>query len=193
MKLFEFEKTRNGYEALIYNKRVSIDANVLLPKKGLMLDDTNNTSAGRQTDTEKSGKPQITIFCVGNLDTKKEIISLFLKMAQEEKLQHNSNRAVTSSACMLDSTHVAIKVTCETLSGARSKVVRLDSLDVAKVVIKNPENGLLKISPTKKISTWDDIKALVHSMNFIDWTSASKALVDSVPMVFARDICSIGL
>ena len=83
MKLFEFEKTKNGFEACIYNKHVSINADVLSPKKGLMLDSTNNTSAGRQTDIEKSGKPQITIFCVGGLDTREEVISLFLKMEQE--------------------------------------------------------------------------------------------------------------
>ena len=190
MKLFEFEKTKNGFEACIYNKHVLIDADVLSPKKGLMLDDTNNTSAGRQTSIEKSGngKPQITIFCVGSLNSKEEIISLFLKMAQEDKLQHKSNRAVTSSACMLDGSHVAVKVTCETLSGARSKIVRLDSLTVAKVVIKNPENGLLKISPTKKINSWDDVKALVHSMDFIEWTSASRALIHSMPMISASDI-----
>ena len=190
MKLFKFEKTEKGYEAYIYNKHVSINADVLEPKKGLMLDDTNNTSAGRQTSIEKSGKPQITIFCIGSLSSREEVISLFLKMAQEEKLQHKSNRAVTSSACMLDSSHVAIKVTCETLSGARSKVVRLDSLTVAKVVIKNPENGLLKVSPTKKVDSWDDIKTLVHSMDFVDWTSenASKVLIDSTPMISIADI-----
>ena len=187
MKVFDFKKTKEGFEACIYNKHVTIDANVLEPKKGLMLDNTNNTSAGRQTDIEKSGKPQITIFCVGSLNSREEAISLFLKMAQEEKLQHKSNRAVTSSACMLDSSHVAIKVTCETLSGARSKVVRLDSLTVAKVVIKNSENGLLKISPTKKVGSWEDVKALVRSMDYIDWTS-SKALIDNTPMVSASDI-----
>ena len=188
MKLFEFKKTKKGFEACIYNKRVSINASVLEPKKGLMLDDTNNTSAGRQTGIEKSGKPQITIFCVGSLNSKEEVISLFLKMEQEEKLQHNSNRAVTSSACMLDSSHVAIKVTCETLSGARSKIVRLDSLTVAKVVIS--ENGLLKISPTRRVSSWDDIKALVRSMDHTDWTneSTSKALIDGTPMVSLADI-----
>ena len=187
MKLFEFEKTEKGYEACIYNKHVSIDRSVLSPKKGLMLDDTNNTSAGRQTDTEKSGKPQITIFCVGSLNSRNEIISLFLKMAQEEKLQHASNRAVTSSACMLDGSHVAIKVTCETLSGARSKIVRLDSLTVAKIVIKS-SSGLLKISPTKKVNSWNDIKTLVHSMDCVDWTSESRALIDSTPMISASDI-----
>ena len=139
MKVFNFLKTEKGFEAWIYNKHVSINASVLAPKKGLMLDDTNNTSAGRQA--EKTEKPQITIFCVGSLDTREEVISLFLKMAQEEKLQHNSNRAVTSSACMLDDSHVAIKVTCETLSGARAKIIRLDSLDVARVIVKNPEIG----------------------------------------------------
>lgn len=187
MKLFEFEKTKNGFEACIYNKHVSINADVLSPKKGLMLDSTNNTSAGRQTGT--NNKPQITIFCVGSLDTREEVISLFLKMEQEEKLQHKSNRAVTSSACVLDSTHVAIKVTCETLSGARSKIVRLDSLTVAKVIIKN-SSGLLKISPTKKVSSWDDVKALVRSMDCVDWTNenASKALIDNVPMVSVSDI-----
>ena len=188
MKLFDFLETEKGYEACIYNKHVSIDRSVLLPKKGLMLDNINNTSAGRQTDTEKSGKPQITIFCVGSLKSREEVISLFLKMAQEEKLQHKSNRAVTSSACMLDGSHVAIKVTCETLSGARSKIVRLDSLKVAKVVIKNPENGLLKISPTKKVNSWNDIKTLVHSMDCVDWTSESKALIDNTPMISASDI-----
>lgn len=186
MKLFEFKKTETGYEACIYSKHVSINSSILEPKKGLMLDDTNNTSAGRQT-IEKNGKSQITIFCVGTLNTKEEVVSLFLKMAQEEKLQHNSNRAVTSSACMLDSSHVAIKVTCETLSGARSKIVRLDSLAVAKVVIKN-SSGLLKVSPTKKINSWNDIKALVHSMDFTEWMSASKALIDNAPMVSVSDI-----
>ena len=190
MKVFEFEKTEKGFEACIYNKRVLIDADVLLPKKGLMLDDTNNTSAGRQVDREKSDKPQITIFCVGSLDTRDEIISLFLKMAQEEKLQHNSNRAVTSSACMLDSRHIAIKVTCETLSGARSKVVRLDSLTVAKVVIKDPKSGLLKVSPTKRVDNWADIKALLYFMDCVDWMneSTSKALIDSAPMISLADI-----
>ena len=191
MKLFEFEKTEKGFEACIYNKRVSIDADTLLPKKGLMLDDTNNTSAGRQTTIEKSGsgKPQITIFCVGSLNSREEVISLFLKMAQEEKLQHNSNKAVTSSACMLDGSHVAVKVTCETLSGARSKIIRLDSLTVAKVVIKN-SNGLLKVSPTKKVDSWDDVKTLIHSMNCVNWTSesTSKALIDSAPMISLADI-----
>ena len=188
MKLFEFEKTEKGYEACIYNKRVSIDESVLEPKKGLMLDDTNNTSAGRKID--KSGKQQITIFCVGTLGSREEIISLFLKMKQEEKLQHASNCAVTSSACMLDGSHAAIKVTCETLSGARSKIVRLDGLTVAKVVIKNPKSGLLKISPTKKVNSWNDVKMLVHSADFIDWTSknASKALIDNAPMVSLADI-----
>ena len=189
MKMFEFEKTAEGFEACIYNKHVSINENILEPKKGLMLDDTNNTSAGRQTGIEKSGKkPQITIFCVGSLNSKEEIISLFLKMEQEEKLQHNSNRAVTSSACMLDSSHVAIKVTCETLSGARSKIVRLDSLTVAKVVIKNPESGLLKIGPTRRVSSWDDIKKLVYSMDYVEWTSTSKALIDNAPMISFADI-----
>ena len=190
MKLFKFEKTAEGFEACIYNKHVSINASVLEPKRGLMLDDTNNTSAGRQTGIEKSGKPQITIFCVGSLNSREEIISLFLKMEQEEKLQHKSNRAVTSSACMLDSSHVAIKVTCETLSGARSKIVRLDSLTVAKVVIKNPESGLLKISPTRKVSNWNDVKALVRSMDCVEWTSesTSKALIDNTPMISASDI-----
>lgn len=188
MKVFDFKKTKEGFEACIYNKHVTINANVLEPKKGLMLDNTNNTSAGRQTDTEKSGKPQITIFCVGNLNTKSEVISLFLKMAQEEKLQHNSNRAVTSSACMLDSTHVAIKVTCETLSGARSKIVRLDSLTAAKVVVKNPENGLLKVSPTEKVNSWADIKALVRSVDYMGWTSTSKALINNMVMVSLADI-----
>ena len=190
MKLFDFKKTKEGFEACVYNKHVSIDASVLEPKKGLMLDDTNNTSAGRrQTDIGKSGgKPQITIFCVGTLDTKEEVISLFLKMEQEQKLQHASNRAVTSSACMLDGSHVAIKVTCETLSGARAKIVRLDSLTVAKIVIKNPENGLLKISPTKKVSSWSDVKALVYSMDCVDWTSESKALIDNTPMISLTDI-----
>lgn len=180
MKVFDFKKTKEGFEACIYNKHVTIDANVLEPKKGLMLDDANNTSAGRQTNIEKSGKPQITIFCVGSLNSREEVVSLFLKMAQEEKLQHKSNKAVTSSACMLDSSHVAVKVTCETLSGARSKIVRLDSLIVARVVIKNPGSGLLKISPTKKVNSWDDIKALVHSMDFVNWTSenASNALIE---------------
>ena len=189
MKLFDFEKTERGFEACIYNKRVSIDANVLLPKKGLMLDDTNNTSAGRQTDTDKSGKPQITIFCVGSLNSREEVISLFLKMAQEEKLQHPSNCAVTSSACMLDSSHVAVKVTCETLSGARSKIARLDGLNAAKVVIKN-SSGLLKVSPTKKVNSWSDVKALVHSMNYVNWTSesTSKALIDGAPMISLADI-----
>ena len=187
MKLFDFLETEKGYEAYIYNKHVSINADVLEPKRGLMLDDTNNTSAGRQTDTEK---PQITIFCVGSLNSKNEIISLFLKMAQEEKLQHNSNRAVTSSACMLDGSHVAIKVTCETLSGARAKIIRLDSLSVAKVVIKSSNGGLLKISPTKRVDNWNDVKALVHSMDYMDWTSenASKALIDNAPMVSVSDI-----
>ena len=185
MKVFEFKKIENGFEACIYNKHVSINADVLSPKKGLMLDDTNNTSAGRRGDIEKSGRPQITIFCVGSLNSKEETISLFLKMEQEEKLQHKSNRAVTSSACMLDGSHVAIKVTCETLSGARSKIVRLDDLSVAKVVIKNA-NGLLKISPTKKVNSWDDIKMLVHSMDCMDWTS--KALIDNAPMISASDI-----
>ena len=189
MKLFEFEKTENGFEACIYNKRVSISSSVLEPKKGLMLDDTNNTSAGRQTDIEKSSKPQISIFCVGSLDSKDEVISLFLKMQQEEKLQHKSNCAVTSSACMLDSSHVAIKVTCETLSGARSKVVRLDSLTVAKVVIKSSD-GLIKMSPTKRVGSWNDIKELVHSMDYVDWTNenTSKALINSVPMISLADI-----
>ena len=187
MKLFDFKKTKEGFEAYIYNKHVSIDASVLEPKKGLMLDDTNNTSAGRQTDTEKSGKPQITIFCVGSLNSRNEIISLFLKMAQEEKLQHKSNKAVTSSACMLDGSHVAIKVTCETLSGARAKIVRLDGLNVAKVVIKN-SSGLLKISPTEKVGNWSDIKALVHAMDCVDWTSESKALIDNTPMISLTDI-----
>ena len=188
MRVFDFEKTKNGYEACIYNKRVSIDESVLLPKKGLMLDDTNNTSAGRQADT--SNKPQITIFCVGSLDTRDEAISLFLKMAQEEKLQHNSNRAVTSSACMLDSRHVAIKVTCETLSGARSKVVRLDSLTVAKIIIKDPKSGLLKVSPTKRVDNWNDIKALVYFMDCVDWMNEneSKALINGTPMISASDI-----
>ena len=119
--------------------------------------------------------------------TKEEIISLFLKMAQEEKLQHASNCAVTSSACMLDSSHVAIKVTCETLSGARSKIVRLDDLTVAKVVIKG-SSGLFKISPTKKVNSWNDVKALVHSMDCVDWTSESKALIDNTPMISLTDI-----
>ena len=90
---------------------------------------------------------------------------------------------------MLDSTHVAIKVTCETLSGARSKIVRLDSLTVAKVIIKN-SSGLLKISPTRKVNSWNDVKALVHSMDCVDWTNenASKALIDNVPMVSVSDI-----
>lgn len=186
MKVFDFLKTKTGFEACIYNKHVSINASVLEPKKGLMLDSLNNTSAGRQTETEK---PQITIFCVGSLNSKNEIISLFLKMEQEEKLQHASNRAVTSSACMLDSNHVAVKVTCETLSGARSKIVRLDSLTVARVVIKNPD-GLLKISPTKKVSSWNDIKMLVHSMDCMEWTNAStsKALIDNAPIVSLADI-----
>ena len=188
MKLFEFKKTEKGYEACIYNKHVSIDRSVLSPKKGLMLDDTNNTSAGRHVNIGKSGKPQITIFCVGSLNSRDEAISLFLKMAQEEKLQHASNRAVTSSACMLDANHVAIKVTCETLSGARAKIVRLDSLTVAKVVIKNPENGLLKISSTKKVNGWNDVKALVYSMDCMEWMSASKALIDNTPMISASDI-----
>ena len=190
MKLFDFKKTKEGFEAYIYNKHVSIDASVLEPKKGLMLDDTNNTSAGRQTDIEKNGKPQITIFCVGSLNSRNEIISLFLKMAQEEKLQHKSNKAITSSACMLDGSHVAIKVTCETLSGARSKIVRLDDLTVAKIVIKSPKNGLLKVSPTKKVNSWNDIKTLVHSMDCVDWTSESenKALIDGAPMVSVSDI-----
>ena len=186
MKIFEFEKTRKGYETCIYNKHVSIDADVLLPKKGLMLDDTNNTSAGRQT--KKAERSQITIFCVGSLNSREEVISLFLKMAQEEKLQHKSNKAVTSSACMLDDSHVAVKVTCETLSGARSKIVRLDSLNVARVIIRNPKNNLLKISPTKKVGDWNDIKALVHSMDCMEWTNENKALIDGVPMVSARDI-----
>lgn len=188
MKVFDFKETKSGFEAYIYNKHVTINASALEPKKGLMLDNTNNTSAGRQTD-KKSGKPQITIFCVGSLDTKSEIISLFLKMAQEEKLQHKSNRAVTSSACVLDSSHVAIKVTCETLSGARSKIVRLDSLTAAKVVFRNPENGLLKVSPTKKVDSWADVKALVHSMDFMEWTntSTSKALINN-NMVSLADI-----
>ena len=188
MKTFDFFKTEKGFEAWIYNKHVSIDSNILAPKKGLMLDSTNNTSAGRQTNTDKS-KAQITIFCVGSLNSREEIISLFLKMEQEEKLQHKSNRAVTSSACMLDSSHVAIKVTCETLSGVRAKIVRLDSLNVAKVVIKS--NGLFKISPTEKVSSWDDVKTLVHSIDDIDeWTNenASKALIDSVPVVSLADI-----
>lgn len=180
MKVFDFKETKSGFEAYIYNKHVTINASALEPKKGLMLDSTNNTSAGRQTDNDKkNGKPQITIFCVGSLDTKSEIISLFLKMAQEEKLQHKSNRAVTSSACVLDSSHVAIKVTCETLSGARSKIVRLDSLVAAKVVIKNPENGLLKVSPTKKVDSWEGVKALVHSMESMEWTNTSKALINN--------------
>ena len=165
MKQFEFFKTEKGYEAWIYNKHVSIDENVLLPKKGLMLDDLNSTSAGRQSDTNE--KPQITIFCVGSLNSREEVISLFLKMEQEKKLQHASNRAVTSSACMLDDRHVAIKVTCETVSGARSKVVRLDSLSVARVIIKSPD-GLLKISPTKRVKRWEDIKMLVHSMDCME-------------------------
>ena len=188
MKLFEFEKTKEGFEACIYNKHVSINADVLEPKRGLMLDDTNNTSAGRQTDIDKS-KPQITIFCVGGLDTKEEVISLFLTMAQEEKLQHKSNRSVTSSACMLDSNHIAVKVTCETLSGARAKIVRLDSLTVAKVIIRN-SNGLLKISPTKKVNSWNDVKALVYSMESIEWTNenTSKVLIDGAPMISASDI-----
>ena len=190
MKLFDFKKTKEGFEAYIYNKHVSIDASVLEPKKGLMLDDTNNTSAGRQTDTEKSGKPQITIFCVGSLNSRNEIISLFLKMAQEEKLQHKSNKAITSSACMLDGSHVAIKVTCETLSGARAKIVRLDGLNVAKVVIKNPENGLLKIKKKKKVNGWNDVKALVYSMDCVEWMngSESKALIDNTPMISVSDI-----
>ena len=188
MKQFNFSETSKGYEACIYNKHVSINASVLEPKKGLMLDDTNNTSAGRRAGT--NDKPQITIFCVGSLGTREEVISLFLKMEQEEKLQHNSNRAITSSACMLDDRHVAIKVTCETLSGARSKIVRLDSLTVAKVVIKNPKNGLLKISPTKRVSNWNDVKALVHSMDCVEWASenANKALIDNAPMISASDI-----
>ena len=186
MKLFEFFKTSEGYEACIYNKHVSIDASVLEPKKGLMLDSTNNTSAGRQI--EKTEKPEITIFCVGSLNSREEVISLFLKMAQEEKLQHNSNRAVTSSACMLDSSHVAIKVTCETLSGARAKIVRLDSLTVARVVIRNPEDGLLKISPTEKVGSWSDVKALVHSMDCVKWANEGKALIDNAPMVSLADI-----
>ena len=187
MKIFEFEKTERGYETCIYNKHVSINANVLAPKKGLMLDSTNNTSAGRKT--EKTEKPQITIFCVGGLNSREEVISLFLKMEQEEKLQHNSNKAVTSSACMLDDKHVAIKVTCETLSGARSKVIRLDSLSVAKVVIKN-SSGLLKISPTKKVNSWQDVKMLVHSMDCMEWTNenASRALIDNTPIVSLADI-----
>lgn len=189
MKVFNFERTEKGYEARIYNKHVSVDWSVLEPKKGLLLDDTNNTSAGRQTGTDKS-EPQITIFCIGSLKSKEEIISLFLKMAQEEKLQHKSNKAVTSSACMLDSSHVAIKVTCETLSGARSKVVRLDSLDVAKVIIKNPKNGLLKVSPTEKVDSWDDIKALIRSMDCTKWTSesASRVLIDNAPIVSLADV-----
>ena len=190
MKVFDFLETERGFEACIYNKRVSIGADVLEPKKGLMLDDTNNTSAGRQTSIGKS-KPQITIFCVGSLNSKEEVISLFLKMKQEEKLQHNSNRAVTSSACMLDGSHVAIKVTCETLSGARSKLVRLDSLTVAKIVIRDPESGLLKVSPTEKVDSWSDVKALVYSTDFADWTSknaSSKALIDNAPMVSLADI-----
>ena len=184
MKQFDFFKTEMGYETWIYNKHVSIDESALLPKKGLMLDDTNNTSAGRQA--EKTEKPQITIFCVGSLNSKEEVISLFLKMAQEEKLQHKSNRAVTSSACMLDSSHVAIKVTCETLSGARSKIVRLDGLNVARVIIRSPKSGLLKISPTKRVGSWEDIKMLVHSMDCMKWTS--KALIDNAPIVSLSDI-----
>ena len=163
MKIFEFERTERGFEAYIYNKHVCIDSSVLEPKKGLMLDSLNNTSAGRQSETENEN-PKITIFCIGTLDTREEVISLFLKMAQEEKLQHKSNRAVTSSACMLDGSHVAVKVTCETLSGARSKVVRLDSLNAARIIIKSPD-GLLKISPTKRVRSWDDVKALVRSMD----------------------------
>ena len=188
MKQFDFFKTEKGYEAWIYNKHVSVNADVLEPKKGLMLDDTNNTSAGRQAGTDKS-KPQITIFCVGSLGTREEVISLFLKMKQEEKLQHTSNKAVTSSACMLDSSHVAIKVTCETLSGARAKIVRLDGLDVARVVIRNPD-GLLKISPIRRVYDWEDIKHIVYSMDCIEWTSetASKALIDNAPMISASDI-----
>jgi hypothetical protein len=188
MKIFDFSETSTGFEACIYNKHVRINASVLAPKKGLMLDDTNNTSAGRRT--EKTEKPQITIFCVGGLNSKEEIISLFLKMEQEKKLQHASNRAVTSSACMLDSNHIAVKVTCETLSGARSKIIRLDSLTVAKVVVRSPKNDLIKISPTKKVRSWDDIKALVHSMDCMEWTNenASKALIDSTPMISASDI-----
>lgn len=186
MKIFEFKRTEKGFEAYIYNKHVCIDSNVLEPKRGLMLDSLNNTSAGRQSETEKT---EITIFCIGTLNTREEVISLFLKMAQEEKLQHKSNRAVTSSACMLDGNHVAVKVTCETLAGSRSKIIRLDSLNVAKIVIKSPD-GLLKISPTKKVRSWDDIKALVRSMDCKEWTSedASKALIDSVPIVSLADI-----
>lgn len=188
MKQFEFFKTEKGYGAYIYNKHVSINADVLAPKKGLMLDGLNNTSAGRQSDTNE--KQQITIFCVGSLDSREEIISLFLKMAQEEKLQHASNRAVTSSACMLDDKHVAVKVTCETLSGARAKIVRLDSLNSAKVVIKNPKDGLLKISPTRRVKRWEDIKALVHSMDCMEWTNenTSKTLIDNAPIVSLADI-----
>ena len=191
MKQFDFFKTERGYEAWIYSKHVSIDEDVLTPKKGLMLDDTNNTSAGRQTDT--NNKLQITLFCIGSLNSREEVVSLFLKMKQEEKLQHKSNRAVTSSACMLDDRHVAIKVTCETLSGARSKIVRLDNLNVAKVIIKNPKNGLFKISPTKRVKRWEDIKEIVHSMGYIEWTSESttEALIDSTPMVSLADIWKI--
>ena len=187
MKQFKFSKTESGFETWIYNKHVSIDENVLEPKKGLMLDSTNNTSAGRQS--EKTEKPQITIFCVGSLNSRDEVVSLFLKMAQEEKLQHKSNKAVTSSACMLDDSHVAVKVTCETLSGARAKIIRLDGLSVARVIIRNPD-GLLKISPTRRVSSWQDIKALVHSMDCMEWTSenANRALIDSTPMVSVRDI-----
>lgn len=187
MKIFDFLKTERGFEAYIYNKHVSIKEDVLLPKKGLMLDDTNNTSAGRHSDT--NDKPQITIFCVGSLDSRDEVVSLFLKMEQEEKLQHASNCAVTSSACMLDGSHVAVKVTCETLSGARSKITRLDGLNAARVIIKSP-SGLLKISSTKKVRSWEDIKALVHSMDCMDWTNegTSKALIDSTPMVSLADV-----
>lgn len=188
MKVFDFQKTKKGYEAWIYSKHVCINASALVPKKGLMLDSINNTSAGRRSTS--TDKPQITIFCVGSLDTREEVISLFLKMAQEEKLQHKSNCAITSSACMLDSKHVAVKVTCETLSGARSKVVRLDSLTAARAIIRSPQSGLLKISPIKRVKSWQDIKALVHSMDYIEWTSESesKALIDSAPMVSLADI-----
>lgn len=179
MEQFKFEETETGYEACIYGKRVSISKDVLKPKKGLMLDDINHTSAGRRSI---KSKPQITIFCVGSLSTKEEVVSLFLKMKQEEKLQHASNQAVTSSACMLDDKRIAVKVTCETLSGARSKVVRLDSLAVAKVVIKSPD-GLLKVSPTRRVKSWEEIKALVRSMDYMEWMSEdTNRLIDDLPM-----------
>lgn len=189
MKIFNFSKTEGGFEVCIYNKHVSINKDILLPKKeGLMLDSLNNTSAGRHSNTTSS-KTQITIFCVGSLNCKEEVISMFLKMKQEEKLQHDSNRAVTSSACMLDDKHVAIKVTCETLSGARSKITRLDGLNIARVIIRSPD-GLLKISPTKKVTDWEDIKILVHSMKYMEWTSedTNKALIDNTPIVSLADV-----